>query len=249
MRKLIHICCFIAVTVYIVACKKKEQEVPIDPATGCTSCTPSYASTFVGFFKCGTYTVTAPLNTPTVSSRVDAYFSTTPVVVPTSASSTTINNVFFNSDTLHYTGTPYYYTNSLPVDLTSKTWSVNGANGIPSFSFKNLKDMPSYTTISVLPDTVRKSVGFALVVNNLKNITSASAYISDGLVLQNVCSKALYAGTDTLYFTVSNLASLNTSTTAVITIFMENAFGVKVDNKDLKMSNESSYTKRVVIKN
>lgn len=249
MKKTFHITCIISLIFLSFSCKKKEQEVPIDPATGCTNCTPSYASTFVGFFKATTYTLSAPLSTSTVSSRASAYFSNTAVSVPSAASATSVTNVFFNSDTLKDTGAPFYYTNYLPVNFTTKTWSVTGAGPIPSFTFNDLKEKPGYTSMSVLPDTVRKSVGFAIVLNGVQNITGASAYISDGYLIPSVFSKVVKTGDDTLNFTIENLSSLSTSTNAVITVFMENAFAVKVDTKDFKMSNESTYSKRVVIKN
>lgn len=231
------------------SCNKKTEETPIDPATGCTNCTPSYATTYLGIFKAGTYTTTAPASTSTVLSRVSAFLSTTPITVPSVANSTTVNSVLFNSDTLVYSASPYYYTNTKPVNLSSVTWSVNGAASIPSFTYKNLKTMPTLGSVSFLPDTVRKGIGFTTVLTNMKDFTAASMYISDGLSTPNVFTKMLDLNSDTITFTPDNLSSISTSTSGVITIFMENAHGIKVDSKDFKMSLEAAYTKKVVIKN
>jgi len=231
------------------SCKKKEAEVPIDPNTGCTNCTPSVATTFSGLFKAGTYTVYTPMVGSTVTERANVFFSSQPTNVTSIANSVTVNAVYFNDDTLTFTAAPYYYTNLSPVNLSSQTWSVNGAGNIPSFTFKNLKEKPSYTSISALPDTVRKSIGFNFIITDLINSTAASVYISDGLAAPGVVTKIIDLGTDTAYFTPTDLNAVINSTTAVITLFMENSFGVKVDGKDFKMSKEASWTKKVVIKN
>jgi len=249
MRQSLHILFISALILLVSSCNKKEAETPIDPATGCTNCTPSSATSFIGFLKAGTYTTTAALSSSTIISRVSAFFSGTATNMPSTVNSVSVNAVFFNNDTLKYIGAPYYYCNYLPVNLSSETWSVTGSGTIPSFTFKNLKEKPSFAGIGALPDTVKKNIGFAFVINDLKNITAASVFISDGLSTPSVFSKLLVLGSDTLTFSAENLSALNTSTNAIITIFMENSFGITVEGKDMKMSNEASYSKRVVIKN
>ncbi|MFO0435589.1 MAG: hypothetical protein ACK5ZT_10140 [Sphingobacteriaceae bacterium] len=230
-------------------CKKKEEETPIDPATGCTNCSPSYASSYYGILKAGTYTTTSPASSATITSRVSAFFSTSTITIPSVANSTTVNSVLFNSDTLVYSAAPYYYTNLTPISLSSITWSVNGAGTIPSFNYKNLKNKPSFSSLALMPDTVRKGLGFTVIINDLKDFTAASIYISDGLSAPSIFTKMLDVNSDTITFAPDNLTSIQTSTNGIITIFMENAHGIKVDSKDFKISNEAAYTKKVVIKN
>lgn len=249
MKSLVHIFISALLALIFYTCTKKTEETPIDPASGCSNCTPSYATTYSGIFKAGTYTIAAPANTPTVMNRVSVFLSTIPIIVPSVANSTTVNSVLFNSDTLVYSAAPYYYTNIKPLNLSSITWSVNGAASIPSFTYKNLKNMPTIGSVSNLPDTVRRGIGFTAVLNNLKDFTSASIYVSDGLNTPNVFTKMLDLNSDTITFTPDNLMGIKTSTNGIITIFMENAHGIKVDSKDFKMSLETAYNKRVVIKN
>jgi len=237
-----------SIMVAFTFCKKKEAEVPIDPNTGCTNCTPSLATTFSGLFKAGTYTVYTPMVGSTVTERANAFFSAQPTNITSIANSITVNAVYFNDDTLKFSGAPYYYTNLSPINLASQTWSVNGAGIIPSFTFKNLKDKPTYTSISALPDTVRKNIGFNFIITDLVNCTAASVFITDGLAAPGVVTKIVDLGTDTAYFSPTDLNAVINSTAAVITLFMENSFAIKIDGKDFKMSKEASFTKKVVIK-
>ena len=249
MKNILFIFLISVIIAFANSCNKSDPPATIDPATGCTNCTPSTATTFVGLFRTGTYTVTAPASTTTITTRASAFFSSQPINVSSVANSVTVANVFFNSDTLKYSGAPNYYTNYTPINLASETWSVNGSSSIPSFTFKNLKEKPSFLGIGALPDTVRRSVGFSFIIYGLQNMTAASVYISDGWAIPSVFTKALNVGTDTLVFSAQNLTAVNTSTNASITVFMENSFAVTVDGKDFKMSNETSFTKNVVIKN
>jgi hypothetical protein len=235
--------------VILLGCKKKEAEAPIDPNTGCANCAPSYATAFNGILKAGTYTITGAAISTSISTRVSAYFSTTTITIPSVANSTTVNNVFFNEDTLVFSGAPYYYTNTSPVTLNPVSWTVTGTSALPSFTYKNLKEKPSFSSITAWPDTVSKNVGFTFYIYDLNYITGATVFISDGLPVPNVSTKGLGVGSDTLKFTSADLSSLGTSTNAIITLVMENAHAIKVDGKDFKVSNEASYTRRIVIKN
>jgi len=246
LRNSLYILLFVVI---LFACKKQEQEAPIDPNTGCANCTPSYASTYLGLFKAGSYTVTGASTTTSITTRVSAFFSSTAVAVPSVVNSITVNSVFYNNDTLVYSGAPYYYTNTSTVSLSQVSWTVNGASSIPSFTYKNLKEKPQYGAMTAWPDTISKSIGFTFSIYDLNYITGASVLISDGLPIPNVATKGLGLGSDTISFSSIDLNTISTSTNAIITLIMENAHGIKVDGKDFKMSNESSYSRKVVIKN
>lgn len=233
----------------VFACKKKEAEAPVDPNTGCANCTPSYATTFNGIFKAGTYTTTGAAITTSIITRVTAFLSNTAVTVPSIANSTTVTSVVFNDSTLVFSGAPYYYTNLNPIGLSQNSWTVTGTNALPSFTYKNLKEKPTYSSMTAWPDTIKKTVGFTFYIYDLNYVTGATVFVSDGLPVPNVVTKALGAGSDTVHFSISDLAALGTSTNAVITLIMENAHGIKVEGKDFKMSNEASLTRRIVIKN
>jgi hypothetical protein len=240
----IFLCIFV-----LISCKKKEEEPVIDPNTGCTNCTPSFATAYNGIFRSGTYTTTGAAMSTSITTRVSAFFSTNTVTIPSVANSATVANVFFNGDTLIYSGAPYYYTHIGPVTIAPNSWTVQGSSAIPTFTYKNLKEFPQFSSLSALPDTLRKSIGLTFAIYDLNFITAASVFISDGLLSPGVTSKALGLGSDTLNFTPEDLNGIGTSTTAVITIVMENSHAIKVDGKDFKMSNEATYSRKIVIKN
>lgn len=230
-------------------CKKQQAEPPIDPNTGCANCSPSYATSFNGIFKAGTHTTTAAAMTPTITSRVSAFFSNSTVTIPSTANSTTVSSVVFSDSTLVFSGAPYYYTNINPVDIAQNSWTVTGTTALPSFTYKNLKEKPVYSSMSAWPDTIKKSVGFTFYIYDLNYVTGATVYVSDGLPVPNVVTKGLGVGSDTLTFSATDLAVMGASSNAVITLVMENAHAIKIEGKDFKMSNEASYTRRIVIKN
>jgi len=233
----------------LFGCKKNEADPPVDPKTGCANCTPSYASAFNGILKAGSYTTTAASSSPTVVARVSAFFSNSTVTIPSVANSTSVTSVVFDDSTLVFSGAPYYYTNLNPIDLAQNSWTVTGTSALPSFTYKNLKEKPSYSSMSAWPDTVKKSVGFTFYIYDLNYVTGATVFVSDGLPVPNVVTKALGVGSDTLHFSSTDLSVMGASSNAVITLVMENAHAIKIDGKDFKVSNEASYTRRIVIKN
>ncbi len=233
-----------------VNCNKKQQETPIDPNTGCTNCTPSTATKFHGFLKASSFTTTAANVTPTVVNRVSAFFSNDAISLPSVANSITVIAVYYNGDTLEFTGAPYYYTSTSNLVLSSQTWSVSGANGFPSFTFKNLKDIPAYDSLTLMPDTLMKSLGFSFILYGLRNASTATFLISDGLSSSpNILSKGLDIGTDTITFNASLLSVLSASTTGFMSLTIENSQPVKIEGKDFKFSKEISILKTLYIKN
>lgn len=246
LKKYLYIALCIVV---LISCRKNEEEPVIDPNTGCTNCTPSFATAYNGIFKVGTYTTTGSSISTSIVTRVSAFFSTNTVSIPSLANSTTVTNVFYNDDTLLFSGAPYYYTNTSAISIAPNSWTVVGTNALPSFTYKNLKEFPSFSSITTLPDTLRKSIGLTFSIYDLNHITAASVFISDGLLSPGVTSKALGLGSDTLHFSTEDLNGISTSTAAIITIVMENAHAIKVDGKDFKMSNEATYSRKIVIKN
>lgn len=233
----------------LLACKKESQTPEIDPNTGCSNCASSTATTFNGILKT-TQSTTNSVSGNTVAIRASAYFSSQPVALPEVAKSVTVTNVIYNKvDTLINFSAPYFYSKA-PVSITTESWVVVGANDIPSFNYKNLKTRPAYTSLSGIPDTIKKTTGFTFIVNEITNATGATVFVSDGAIIgPKITTKSLGVGTDTVIFTSDNLNALSTSTTAYVSLIIENAHGVKVEGKDFKFSQELSYTKKVVIKN
>ncbi len=239
---------FVLVVAFI-ACKKEAEDPDIDPNTGCTNCSASAATIFNGILKTSFSTTVS--NTGTINVvRASAYFSNQPVAIADAAKSVTVSNVVFNkTDTLLFFGAPYYYTKT-PVSISTESWVVVGANDIPSFNYKNLKDKPTYTSFMGVPDTVSKAIGFTMYINEIANATGATVFISDGMPLgPKIFTKSLGVGSDTVAFTNSNLLALSTSSTAYVSLIIENAHGVKIEGKDFKFSQELNFTKKVVIKN
>jgi len=232
---------------FFVSCKK-EQEEPVDPKTGCTNCLPSNASLFSGILRTGTYTTTSIAGTPTVIIRASAFFGEKPLSVPQVAHAVTVTAVEFNNDTLAYSGHPFYYVKS-PVSLATENWTITGANSIPSFQYKYLKEKPSFTSITGIPDTIKKNLGFTFILTNLEHATGATFLISDGNdPSPKVITKALGVGTDTIRFAPSSLTALATSTNAYVSLVVENAQNVKVEGKDFKFAKDVHWTKKLVIK-
>ncbi len=243
-----HFILFIAAGAFLIVSCKKEKEEPIDPGTGCTNCTNSTASVYSGILRAGTYTTVASGGGSTVVVRASAYFSQTPVSIAQPVSALTVSAVYFNEDTLQNSGHPYYYTKT-PVSLTAESWTIVGSGDIPSFQYKNLKEKPTFTAIKGIPDTIKKNIGFTLIVDELSNATGATFMICDGHPTSpKIVTKALGIGNDTVNFKPSQLLSLATSTSAYVSLIIENAHAIKVQGKDFKCSKDVHWTKMLVIK-
>lgn len=230
------------------SCKKENNA----PAPTNTNPINNSNSLFYGVLTTGTSTngVSGYTET-TISQYANAYFSSSATQYMIPATAVQVGSVYLNNDTLSYMSSIglYMYIPYTPLNFASATWSVNGANGIPSFTYANTNSYPSFDT-ATLPDTISKSLGFTVNVNNVSNnFTSATFVVSDGTgLLAGIYTASLQSGNNTVAVTSANLTNFSTSASMnVIEITLQKDIVVNISGKNFKFINQTQQTKEIVI--
>jgi hypothetical protein len=105
-----------------------------------------------------------------------------------------------------------FYLNYLPVNSASETWSVNGANGISSFTFANSALIPTASNYSTIPAIINKGSGFTLNINNVANISNAELIVFDGTSSSTfMITFPMHAGNNVITVTSAHLSALSTA--------------------------------------
>jgi hypothetical protein len=235
------------------SCKKDMNTTP-NNTTNNTSTPPAdgsltNATQFYGIFTCGSYTSIQVGGSPYTYYGGAAYFTSSAQAFMNSTSSVKVNKVYLNADTLTYTPILSYYTDYNYPNMASATWSVNGANGIGTFSMTHSVASPSFVVASILPDSISLSTGFSATISNVSNFTGAyfKVFASINTTL-GTTEKALIAGNNVITVTPADLASLPTSPNGVISINLENKQGIIYSSKAYSFSREAQYNKKIKIK-
>lgn len=239
-------------TIFMLSCKKDNTTpAPVNntpytpPADGSTS----NATSFSGIFTTGSYTTDIPNNTVFSNESARVYFSNSPTPYMSSATAVSVNKVYLNADTLMYNAVGKQYSGYYPVNLATETWSVNGANGIASFSISISATTPGFTFSNALPDSISRANGFTVTINNVTNAEKASIMVFDGTNSMNgSVSKNLNTGNNTIVFSGTDLANLITTSTGYIAIVLSNDQVFYFSGKDYQFLREAQYNKHIKIK-
>jgi len=157
----------IALIVALSGCSKKDNTDP----SNTTSTTTNYASfSFENSYgvlvaiKSISYQEAAGIQIPIEVNTASATFVSSP------GSSTFIDagQVTLNTKVLSKeTNNSYIYQDLLnPLNFNTVSWSVTGANGIPTIAYSDDKPWPSFNGFTTLPATVTKSAGVTVNLNS-----------------------------------------------------------------------------------
>lgn len=250
MKKSISI--LIILILFGSSCKKKAgPPEPVPPSSGLPSAdgSTSNATQFYGIFTTGNYTTVPIGGSAFTTTNARAYFSNQPVAYMYLASSVMVNKIFLNNDSLSYNTSYKYYVPNYPVNLATETWSVNGANGIGSFSYANNILEPTCSGLNTLPDSISKGTGFTVNINNIINSSYGSLIVFDGTgSTSGIYSTPLNLGNNAITVSSTNLSALSTTTNGNIAIVLSNKRAVIFSNKDFQFSRESQYNKHIKIR-
>lgn len=240
----------------IVMSCKKEEKAPTTTNTGGggggggNNPTPSSASVFYGIFTTGNYSsIISNTAIPFVSSSARAYFSSQPTQYSNNTTAVTVVNVGLNGDTLNYNSSYKYYVTSSSINLATETWSVNGANGIGTFSINISTSNPTVGSLSNLPDSVSISSGFSVAINSVANAGKAYFIILDGSnTVNGSVTKILSAGNNNVNFSASDLIDLTPTSTGYLVVALANSKAYLISGKDYQFNREAQFTKHIKIK-
>jgi hypothetical protein len=239
----------------IFSCKKEDKQPASTANTGGggggggNNPTPSSATTFFGIFTTGSYTtVMSSTATPFSNESARAYFSNQSTQYSNSSTAVTVNKVFLNGDSLNYNSSLKYYTDYFNVSLATESWSVNGANGIGTFTIDITTITPSAASIN-FQDSISISAGFSIVVNNVSNITKGYLLVLDGTnTVNGFVSKTLNTGNNTITFSAADLANLTPTQSGYLALSLTNAKAYSISGKDYQFNREAQCSMHIKIK-
>jgi len=245
MKKYIigFICLFIILL--FTLCHKKDDKPATTSANSNTNNNPN--TPCYGFLTVSNYTTEA--FGQSYSSAVSrAFFSSQASSYMNYSASVKVGDVSLNNNSLTYDSLYYGYSSYLDTIPVSEAWSVNGANGIPSFTYANSEVFPSCDAVT-LPDTIKKSAGFSVNISNVENITSGTFIVYDGSgSLTGSFTTSLHSGNNSISITPANLGNLTTNlSNAMLIVELENATVVSFSGKSFKFIHEAQKGRIMII--
>src|ERR1700757_1509059 len=169
MKKTIYISTIILLV--MISCKKSN----ITSNTSTNNTTSGYYAvlTTARFQSIYTGTLSAPLN------NCSAYFSNVPVTSTNSSTAVKVNNVSLNGTIFQYSSNNYSDT-TFSINFPPSTWVVNGANGIPTFTYTNNDPFPAFTGYALWPDTIYRNQNTTIQMAGVTGANLITVNIMDG---------------------------------------------------------------------
>ena len=246
---------FLLLIMGLLSCKKKNSTHTFSySSTTSTGGGTTGATLYDGFLSTRNFTIMHIGGFLQPWPVAQAYFTSPPVLpgyAPTPTTSIKAGSVYMNGDSLTYNSTLMYqyYPAGPSLSSTAQTWMVNGANGVPSFTYTNTNLEPTCSGFSGIPDSVSKSGGFSVTVNNVANLTGGNVVLFDFSTAFFPLIKPIQAGNNTVVFSPSEIASVGTGTNAGIAILITNEKAVTLSGKNFLFSRIAHYSKDIKIKN
>lgn len=234
------------------ACKKKEATpTPVNTAPTSGVGMPNGLVKSTGGDYCSlstTYKYTQIGLNVNKDSIVQASFNTGPAgnTPPTyvNGGTVTINNI-----PLTYNNLPplYFISSGLTANITGPiTWDVTGSGTVTAFNQSFIPSYPHYNGAAALPDTCIKANGITI------NITGVTNNQNSVVVYLNLGTASLYkyilGSNGSVTFSASELASLPTSQTLTIDLFLTNAYSATHNGFKHGFTNGIQYTKYSFLK-
>lgn len=232
-----------------VSCKKKDTTPEPAPVAPVADGTPSSATKFNGIFTMGIYYTMMSSTSTNTSVSARAYFSDQRTEYINSSSAVKVDKVYLNGDTLSYSSFDKYYNLYNTVSLATETWSVIGANGIATFSFSPGLVTPSCTGAETMLDSISKSTGFSININNVSAVSEGRFMIFDdtGNITGSVI-KSLSPGNNAITVTAAELAPLGLTSSGFMVVSLVNKKAFIFSSKDYQFTREYQFTKVIKIK-
>jgi len=236
---------FLFFLLFCFSCKKKEAPTSLETQVT----TGGVASNgYSGVLTSGKYSTTIFSGITITGTSAFAYFSAEPVLAFDQLKSIRVANIYLNNDSLIYDNVIKYYRDEGNVILGSQTWSVTGSNGISSFNLTNNLAFPSADPFLVFPDSISKTAGCTININNISFITSGSLMLSDGTNSPTgFYSFVLKQGNNVVSILTNHLATLATGSNARLVLLIENSTVVSFSSKNFKLVRENQITKQIKI--
>jgi len=232
---------YILILLTTSACKKSNSTYK-PPATTPTA-TPVDSVYYILLSTSKAQTVSSGSLTNTFNSAI-ACFSNSPTGYCNPSTAVKVNSVSLNGTILKFNSSSYSDTTGY-ITLPPITWAVNGANGIPSFTYTNSNPLAAYTGYNSLPDTIFRNQNITINMTGVTNADKMSILINDGTA---TFATGNSNSTTSATFSVSSMAQLQASAAGTLYVILENDFIQTIGGKPAASSYTYQVTKTVVIK-
>ena len=225
----------------IISCKKdnKTSNVNNTPATTPTSTTGYDAILNTGKLQSvNSGTLSAPFN------LCGAYFSSVPAISTNPASYVKVNNVslngtFFKFQSYSYSDTTY------SIAFPPSVWVVNGANGIPTFSYTNNNPLPACSSYTLWPDTIYRNQNTTLQMTGITGADLINIDIQDGTT---DVAQVMPTTASSITFSTSSLSTLNVTNNGTLLVLLNKSNVQSIGGKSINFIGTYQLSKTIVIK-
>ena len=262
MKKLLIATCI--VSAFIISCKKKDKDPAPTPNTTTTTTggsttggsttgggggnsagTATNATTFNGIFT-DIQTNYSGLGGSATLRTAEVYFSSTPVSDIDETTGINVNYVKLNGETLTYDSAGVYApANPFSLDLTTQSWEINGANGIPTFTTNNGTAAPLGFNSAGIPASISKAAGVTIDLGTLANVKTGQLVLTDGSSsATGLVYLPLTNGNQKLTLTSSQLSGF-----AVSSGTLQGTLGVMLENTEARniSGKNFNFIKQVIV--
>jgi len=157
---------FFLIAIGLISCNKNKSA-----NKNTTSTPPPVLISGVLFYE---HTVTKLLGNQSTKFKLGHMFYSPEVSSPVGITATDAGIVYVSGIKMkkNQTSTGTIYEKDTTLALFPATYSITGANGFAPTTFvDNGSNSPAFTNYSVIPDTVKKSSGLSITLNNTSNIS------------------------------------------------------------------------------
>jgi len=217
MKKILFISALFSLFIFF-SCKKNNSTSGSGSSnnTGSTNSQGYYGILSVH----GKQTVMSGTLTPLNNPSAQAYFSSVPTYTTYAQYFTAVNKVSLNGIVYKYYPGIYADTTYTPA-ISPYNWVVNGLGSIPSFTYTNTNNLPSYTGYNFLPDTIYKAQQNTIQLSGINGADTVTIYIFDHTTHQ--ISLDLVSTATSVSFSSSALSILDVGANAtIVTYFTKN---------------------------
>jgi hypothetical protein len=207
---------FLSSILLFTSCRKKDSPTP-EPAPGTTGSTTNYT---YGSMDLVYYTFYNGNTFAGNDSAASAIFFSDPLSAP--ASLLDAGTVTMNGTSLQYLSNTYRLF-SATVHSTSSAWAVSGSTVVPAINYTLTPNFPGFTGNAQLPDSFSISSGITISILGVSNFGTNSIYVQIDDNMGGMVYKTIQPGNFSCTFSHSELASLQPSTYASITVNLGNS--------------------------
>ncbi|HWY38876.1 MAG TPA: hypothetical protein VNY73_09975 [Bacteroidia bacterium] len=229
---------FLSAIIFLLTISCKKSNKTSSPGNT-TSTTGYYAILSTGRLQSvSSGTLSAPFN------NCGAYFSNVPATSTNSATAVKVNSVSLNGTIFQYSSNNYNDT-TFSISFPPSTWIVNGASGIPTFTYTNNDPMPAFTGYGSLPDTIYRNQNTTLHITGITGADLITVFVEDGT---KGVTQGMPVTASSVTFPTSSLSTLSATNYGTILVLLDKSNVQTIGGKSMNFIGAYQLNKTVVIK-